>query len=53
MRVSILGLGIVGMALSRRLLRAGYEVAGNPDPAAVYRTLSPGPSSEPRNSPCT
>jgi L-threonate 2-dehydrogenase len=25
----------------------------NRDPAAVYRALSPGPSSEPRNSPCT
>jgi 3-hydroxyisobutyrate dehydrogenase-like beta-hydroxyacid dehydrogenase len=54
MRVSIVGLGIVGMALSQRLLRAGYEVAGwHQDPAAVYRALSPGPSSEPRNSPCT
>ena len=99
MRVSTVGLGTVGMALSQRLLRAGYEVAGwhqdprrvhafadmggtpvagavgaatpmldacapiydlaaegglaNRDRAAVYRALSPGPSSEPRNSPCT
>jgi 3-hydroxyisobutyrate dehydrogenase-like beta-hydroxyacid dehydrogenase len=52
MRVSILGLGIVGMALSQRLLRAGYDVAGW-HPAVVYRALSPGPSSEPRNSTCT
>lgn len=28
MRVSTVGLGTVGMALSQRLLRAGYEVAG-------------------------
>jgi 3-hydroxyisobutyrate dehydrogenase-like beta-hydroxyacid dehydrogenase len=52
MRVSFVGLGTVGMALSQRLLRAGYEVAGW-HPAAVYRALSPGPNSEPRNSPCT
>jgi 3-hydroxyisobutyrate dehydrogenase-like beta-hydroxyacid dehydrogenase len=63
MRVSIVGLGTVGMALSQRLLRAGYEVAGwHQDPRRVHAfadmggtpvVLSPGPSSEPRNSPCT
>jgi 3-hydroxyisobutyrate dehydrogenase-like beta-hydroxyacid dehydrogenase len=53
MRVSSVGLGTAGMALSQRLLRAGYEVAGRHHAAAVYRALSPGPSSEPRNSPCT
>jgi L-threonate 2-dehydrogenase len=37
MRVSIVGLGIVRMALSQRLLRAGYEVAGwHQDPRRVH-----------------
>jgi 3-hydroxyisobutyrate dehydrogenase-like beta-hydroxyacid dehydrogenase len=37
MRVSIVGLGTVGMALSQRLLRAGYEVAGwHQDPRRVH-----------------
>jgi len=37
MRVSIVGLGIVGMALSQRLLRAGYGGAGwHQDPRRVH-----------------
>jgi|GEM_PF-5261737 3-hydroxyisobutyrate dehydrogenase-like beta-hydroxyacid dehydrogenase len=43
MRVSTVGLGTVGMALSQRLLRAGYEVAGwHQDPRRVHAFVDMG-----------